>query len=526
MISLNQKISLSETGLLPVLVNDYLLQKEAISFLSAYPFSFDGFKKVLSDKASDSVDRKLLVEVLSSQYESISTTNSVTNNIQSLLSDKTFTVVAAHQPCLLMGPLYNIYKIAGAINITVQLKQQYPEYNFVPVFWMGSEDHDVMELNNTYINGRKIEWVTPGMGASGRWSTEGIKKVIDDLQAMGIGEDMMKVLKHGLETFSEFGRFTQYFVNELFQEYGLVVLDQDDARFKHRFASVIRDEIFSNRAEDVLKDNITFLERHYKAQAKPRPINFFYLGQGFRERIVFNPLSQRYEINNQAVTFSREEMKAEIEQHPERFSPNVIFRPLYQEILLPNLAFTGGAGELSYWLELKPLFNYYHVNYPLLVMRSSAVIVNAATQKKLEKLRLSIADFLGDIDVLINRYVMKQMDEESRLLTEKEQVELIFQAISDKAERADVTLKNSVQAEKQKVLATLENLESKMLKAEKRKQETAINQIRAIHAALFPDGILQERRENFLPYYSSQFIKEAVNQLNPFDKSFFIFAHD
>jgi bacillithiol biosynthesis cysteine-adding enzyme BshC len=526
MMALQQQIALNQTGLLPALVSDYLQQKESLAFLTSYPFELAAFKQVIADKSNDTVDRKLLVEVLSSQYQSIPTTSLVSDNIQSLLSEKTFTVVAAHQPCLFMGPLYNIYKIAGAINITVQLKQQYPDYHFVPVFWMGSEDHDVDELNHTYINGKKVEWPAPGTGAAGQWNTATMQQAVNQLHEMGLGEEMVQVLQQGLKTYTTFGPFTQYFVNELFQQHGLVVLNQDDVRFKQRFTSIIHDEIFNSRAEEVLKSNITFLDTHYKAQAKPRSINFFYLGEGFRERIILNPSTHRFEVNNQPISFSPEEMEAEIKQHPQRFSPNVIFRPLYQEMLLPNLAFIGGAGELSYWLELKPLFNYYRVNYPMLAMRSSAVLVNASTQKKLDKLSLTAADFMGDTEALINRYVQQHMGDETNLSAEKQRIEEAFEAVSAKAELADVTLKNNVQAEKQKALTALQNLEAKMLKAEKRKQETAVNQIRSIQAALFPEGTLQERRENFLPYYSPQFIDRAVSQLNPFSKAFFIFTQD
>lgn len=109
---------------------------------------------------------------------------------------------------------------------------------------------------------------------------------------------------------------------------------------------------------------------------------------------MFNSTSQKFEVNNTSVSFSRDEIISEIKNHPERFSPNVIYRPLYQEIILPNLAFVGGAGELSYWLELKPLFDYFQVNYPMQVMRNSAAIIHASVHKKLEKLNLKAEDFL------------------------------------------------------------------------------------------------------------------------------------
>ena len=136
MIQLNS-IPFTSLNLLPALVADYIQGKDAVFSLTKYPFAFSSFKNVISDKAKDNTDRKLLVEVLQSQYSAIPTSAAVTANIESLLSDTTFTVVAAHQPCLFFGPLYNIYKIAGAINLTNQLNQQFTNHHFVPVFWMG-----------------------------------------------------------------------------------------------------------------------------------------------------------------------------------------------------------------------------------------------------------------------------------------------------------------------------------------------------------------------------------------------------
>ena len=520
MISLLKEIDLDKTGLLSLLINDYLGNKQSLYHLYKYPFALSSFRDIIKDKSKDTVDRKLLVEVLNGQYAKIPTTGSVTNNIQSLLADNTFTVVASHQPCLLMGPLFNIYKITGAINLAAQLKNLYPNNNFVPVFWMGSEDHDIEELNNTYINGKKIVWSDAGTGAIGRLNTESLKGVFESLKEFSLAPELMAILTNGLVEYKTFGTFTQYFVNEIFKEYGLVVIDQDDARLKRKFSEVMLDEIVSSTALGLLKQNIEFLEANYKAQAKPRDINFFYLGEGYRERIIYNSLTQKFLVNNTSVAFNVEEIREEIETHPERFSPNVIYRPLYQEMVLPNLAFIGGAGELSYWLELEPLFDHYQVNYPMLILRSSAAIVNAQVIKKLEKLNLKIEDFFGEIESLITRYVKENMAPDISLVDEKNKLSLLFDAIAEKAEGVDATLKQNVAAEKQKALTVLENIEGKMLKAEKRKQETAINQIRSIHAVLFPENTLQERREGFASFYSTDFISEVVREADPMAKTF------
>ncbi len=526
MLQPKETINWTDAGTLPALVTDYIAQKEAIAFLTKYPFELNAFAQVIADKQNDSTNRTLLVDVLRLQYSIIPTTDIVTANIESLLESNTFTVTAAHQPCLFLGPLYNVYKIASAVALANQLKQQYQQCNFVPVFWLGSEDHDVEELNHVFVNSKKITWEGAGTGASGRWSTATMQAAIDELKAIVNQPEVIAILEEAVKKYATFGRLSQYFVNELFKQYGLVVLDQDDARLKQLFAGYIKDEVLNSRATKVLKPTIDFLEVNYKAQAKPRDINFFYLGEGYRERIVLNEASGRYEVNNKDILFSRDEIVAEIDSHPERFSPNVIFRPLYQEVILPNLAFVGGAGELSYWLELKPLFDYHQVNYPMLAMRSSVALLTPPVLKKLDKLGLTAKQFLGDVEQLINNYVKQGLTDDANLAVEKQKADEFFEAIIAKAEKADTTLKQSATTEKQKLLTALDNLEGKMLKAEKRKQETTVNQIRSIQDALFPGGIGQERYENFIPFYYPAFIDELVPYLNPLDKQFKVFVKE
>lgn len=526
MLQPKETINWTDAGILPALVTDYIAQKELISFLTKYPFQLAAFSQVIDDKQADNTNRTVLVDVLRSQYSTIPTTEAVTTNINALLDTNTFTVTAAHQPCLFLGPLYNVYKIASAIALANQLKQQYPQCNFVPVFWLGSEDHDVEELNHINIDGKKITWHNAGTGASGRWSTATMQAAIDELKATVNQPEVISILEEGVKKYSTFGRLSQYFVNELFKQHGLVVLDQDDARLKKLFAAYIKDEVLNSRATKVLKPTIDFLDANYKAQAKPRDINFFYLGDGYRERIVLNEASGRYEVNNKNILFSRDEIVVEIENHPERFSPNVIFRPLYQEVILPNLAFVGGANELNYWLELKSLFDYHTVNFPMQIMRSSVALVAPPVLKKLDKLGLTAMHFLGDVEQLINTYVKQSLSDDANLIIEKQKAEELFEAIIAKAEKTDATLKQSATTEKQKLLTALDNLEGKMLKAEKRKQETTVNQIRSIKEALFPAGIGQERYENFIPFYYPGFIDELVQYLNPLDKQFKVFVKE
>ncbi|MBS1686289.1 MAG: bacillithiol biosynthesis cysteine-adding enzyme BshC [Bacteroidetes bacterium] len=513
------------------LVADYISGNPALRHLYKYDLSIDTFAQVMADKAKDPIDRPLLVSVLKRQYRNVDASDKTKLNIDSLLSPDTFTVTAAHQPCVLLGPVFNIYKISSTINLANQLKAKYPEKNFVPVFWMGSEDHDFEELGTTYIYGKKIEWPAAAGegGAYGRRRLDTFVNVLNEAELIlgEAGKPLIDKMRAGLDKFTRFGEYTRYIINELFADTGLVVIDQDDAELKQRFAPIIQDELEHSSAIKALDPTLQWLEAKYSVQATPREINLFYLADNIRDRIV----RQEGELytNTLLVHGSRVRIPTGTQkQDYSVFSPNVILRPVYQELILPNLAFIGGAGELSYWLELKPVFEHHKVNYPMLVMRSSMTVINTSQLRKLEKLGLSVVDFLGNIDTLISNFVKSKLSAEMQFDVETKTLEALYDSIAIKAETVDPTLKGTVLAEKQKQLNALQALEGRIVKAEKRKQEDAINQIKALHAAIAPQNSWQERIENFSSFYvkDPNYIQHIVEAADPFQRAMLVLNLD
>lgn len=499
------------------LVADYISGNPALRHLYKYDLNIDAFVQVMADKAKDPIDRPLLVSVLKKQYHNIEASDRTKLNIESLLSADTFTVTAAHQPCVMLGPVFNIYKISSTINLANQLKAKYPEKNFVPIFWMGSEDHDFEELGTTYIYGKKVEWpAAEGEGgAYGRRKLDSFVNVLNEAELIlgEAGKPLIDKLRAGLDRFTRFGEYTRYVINELFADTGLVVIDQDDAELKQRFAPIIKDELEHSSAIKALDSTLQWLEANYSVQATPREINLFFLGENSRERIT------RKDGSYLPLSFG--------EGPGERWgsiSPNVILRPVYQEMILPNLAFIGGAGELSYWLELKAVFEHHKVNYPMLVMRSSMTVLNTSQLRKLEKLGLTVADFFGNIDTLISNFVKSKLSAEIQFDEETKSLEALYDSIAIKAETVDPTLKGTVLAEKQKQLNALQALEGRIVKAEKRKQEDAINQIKTLHAAIAPMNSWQERIENFSSFYLKDlnYIRHMVELADPFQKAMLV----
>jgi bacillithiol synthase len=493
-----------------------------------YTVDNQSFAKVISDKKSQNVNRKLLVEVLKKQYENFDFSEKTAASIALLTNENTFTVTTAHQPSLLLGPLYFIHKIASTINLARQLNTQYPDNQFIPMFVIGGEDHDFEEVSSINLFGKKITWQSEEKGAVGMMQTESLKAVLEELKPI-LGESenantIFALIEKNYTTHKIYQTATQGLINDLFGKYGLLVLNPNDKALKANFTPFILKEILEQPSQKLVEHTQQLLGNlGFKAQAFPREINLFYLKEQLRERIVFE--ENMYKVLNTNYTFSRAEIIKEVENYPERFSPNVVLRPLYQEVTLPNLAYIGGGGEIAYWLERKTQFEFFQVNFPMLIRRNSAVIIDEASQKKMEKLDLTYEDLFQDSDFLAKNYVTKNASGELNILQEKTDLRAIFNRIENIAKEIDTTLTNAVAAEAVKQLAALDQLENRLVRAEKQKHEVALNQIKNLLQKFCPNNGLQERFDNFLPYYvkyGNELFEMLIENLNPLEQGFVV----
>lgn len=509
-------IPYSQTNSFTKLVLDYLEGAESLTPFYSHRPDLDGIKKGIEERKGFQTERKILVEVLQEQYASLQHTTNVSANIEALLSADTFTVCTAHQPNLFTGPLYFVYKVLHTISLAQFLKEQLPQYHFVPVYYMGSEDADFAELNHTYVDGKKIEWKKEQKGAVGRMVVDRtLLQLIDELEGQLVYEPFGKEVVNLLRKCYVPGRTIQdatfELVNELYGEWGLVVLIPDHPKLKAIMQTVFEEDIFNNTSSQIVAETSERLDEAYKAQAYPREINLFYLKDNIRERI--EKREDRFYVLNTAISFDEEALKNELQQHPARFSPNVILRGLYQETILPNLAFIGGGGETAYWLQLRDLFQHYGVPYPVLVLRNSFLIVEEKWQEKCQKIGLSVADLFQPTDELMKEIVARNAEHSVALNGTFEKAEALFEEVRQKAENIDQTLSQYVAAIKARSIKELQELEKKMLRAEKRKYTDHQRQIEAIKDVLFPLDGLQERVENFSGFYAKwgrSFIEELL----------------
>ncbi len=485
----------------------------------------DGFKKQLEEKTFS--HRETLRNVLIDQYKDYKSSEKSIHNIELLTDSNTFTVTTGHQLNLFTGPLYFIFKIVSTIKLAQRLKQSFPHKNFVPVFWMATEDHDFAEINHTSLFGKTIQWDVPATGATGRIKTRGIEETVKEYQSiLGLSENSSKLSELIENSYIHKGTLaeaTKHLVNTLFAEYGLIIIDADTPVLKKLFVPIIKEDILKNVSFNTISKTTEALEKEgYKAQVHIREINFFYLTDNFRERIIKNA-DGRYEVLNQNLLFTEEDLLKEIENHPERFSPNAVLRPLYQEVVLPNLAYIGGAAEVAYWMQLKEMFGHYKVSFPILIPRNSAMLTDDSIAEKIFRLNFTFKSIFKDSEVLKKEYVRLHTTNRLNLDDEWREIKGIFEKIKLRSHKIDPSLAPSTDAVKARLKRTFDSLEKKLVKAEQRNFSESQVQIERIKDKLFPGGILQERVENFAFYYlkyGDSFIEELIKNLEPLDFKF------
>ncbi len=505
-----------QTGAFSKIALDYLDQAASLKPFFAHPPSPAGMQKAMEARKGFANNREILVGELKKQYAGINTTEKVRKNIESLLSQGTFTITTAHQNNIFTGPLYFIYKILHVIRLADQLKDAFPNNHFVPVFYIGTEDADLEELNHIYLGPEKLVWNTGQTGAVGRMKADKeLVKLVDRIE----GE--LSVLPNGKEICALFRQYyregltiadtTFGLVNDLFSEYGLVILLPDNAALKRQMIPLFKDELLQQRAAGIVEQSTARLEAAgYKMQAHPREINLFYLKDNIRARIVKQGAG--YKVQGEGISFSEAELLDELETYPDRFSPNVILRGLYQETILPNIAFVGGAGETAYWLQYKDLFEHYRVPFPMLVLRNSFLIVDNKAQEKIAKLGFSMEDLFLPEEELMNRLVARESGKEIKLNGSLEELTRLYESIKKQAVSTDPTLEKHVEALKTRTVYRISELEKKMLRAEKRKFSDQRRQLHAVKEQLFPGNGLQERHDN-LAYYYARWGRDFIDAL-------------
>jgi len=500
----NDCITYQNSGYFSRLIVDYLDQKaELKSLYNRFP-TLENFKLQIEEKSKNFriENREILAKALLNQYHKFEISEASSKNIELLKKPNTYTITTGHQLNLFTGPLYFLYKIISVINLTKELKNAYPENNFVPVYWMATEDHDFDEINYFNFKGKKIQWKKESKGPVGRLNTSGLDEVYEQFSnELGLGNNakyLRELFKKSYLENDNLADATRYLANELFKNEGLVILDGDDSELKKLFIPFAKNELLHQTSFKKVNETLQLL-KEYNVQVNPREINLFYLQDDLRERIIFE--NGNFKINNTLLSFSESEILTELEKNPENFSPNVILRPLYQEVILPNLCYIGGGGELAYWLELKSNFEANTITFPILLLRNSVLVATKKQVEKMERLNLNWADVFQNQQMLINEKTKAISEFTIDFSEQKEFLKNQFKALYEISNKTDKSFLGAVKAQEVKQLKGLDTLEKKLLKAEKRIYKEKLDRIILHQNELFPNQTLQERKSNFSDFY-------------------------
>ena len=505
---------------------DYLAGSTYLSqFLPSFPYSEAKLIESAKNRiAQFSKEKRLcLTDSLTRQYATFNS-NQIKKSIELLAKEDTVCVTTGHQLCIFGGPLYFIYKIAGAIKLARNLRKK--GLRVVPVFWMASEDHDFEEISKTSIFGKEIVWETNQKGAVGRmFLDDDFEKTLLQVESILGDSEKAKALREILRSAYKIGatlsEATRKYVHLLFGDEELLVLDADDIELKAQFSSIVRQELTSQKVDSSIQATLKAMkEKELKIQVNPRKINLFYLD---RERSRISSRDNSFETVDGRKEWTAAELIVETAKHPERFSPNVLLRPIYQELIIPNIAYIGGGAELAYWMELKTSFDAFDVSYPYVLLRNSAQLLSKSILKRWEKLGLDLSDIFSS-KLELESKILELSNVHFSIEEEFEQIQKAFAQLEAKALSIDAGLKGQLGAEHVKINKQLRNLEARIRRSAKQKEEIKLNQLNTLTEKFFPRGSLQERKDNVLEFLlqDGNLIPHLIESLDPLHPKFIL----
>ncbi|WP_044201826.1 bacillithiol biosynthesis cysteine-adding enzyme BshC [Flammeovirga sp. OC4] len=504
------KIPFETAGLYGKMFLDYLSEKEEIKPLFKYSPQLSSFDQIIENRSDfTDVSRQRLVTSLHEQYSKIEAYPK--EQVDLLLEKDTYTIITGHQLNIFTGPLFFVYKIAATINLCKQLKEKHPDKNFIPVYWMATEDHDFEEIASFQLGGRKYTWEHPNpSGPVGRLSLDGIDKILDRIK------DMPGLFVKAYSESENLTEATRKIVNALFKDYGLVCVDADHKTLKEPFKDIIKKELHEGVSFDkVSKTNAVIEAQGYKTQIFAREINLFYMDDGVRLRL--EKTADGFQTVGGELTWSSAEIDNLVEESPEKFSPNVVLRPVLQEILLPNLAYLGGPAEVIYWLQLKEAFDAYNVHYPMVLPRGFCLVLDGHFSERWRKSGWPLEQLLQPKREIEEQILDSNNEVDTDIAAELEKIELAYSDILSKAKAITPNLEKHVDAEKVRMLKRVKHTQNKLRKEGKRKIQDDIERVLCIRECLLPNNAPQERIVNLMEFWPKNvdFIPELIGELDP-----------
>jgi bacillithiol biosynthesis cysteine-adding enzyme BshC len=528
MLKLYETIKLPYAGLISPIVADYLKKDDFLTAQVQGWFEPKSFESLIKTRNFSSSQRQILVQSLIEKYTNLKLIShkKAKQQIESLAKEDTFTITTGHQLSLFGGTFFMAFKILKTIKLGRELKLRFPENDFVPILWLASEDHDFEEIKGTWWQNKYLTWDTQSFEKpTGELSVQTLQPVVEELlislETMGgIGSTLKQWIKNAYQGNHTLAEASINYYHNLFAEEGLIVIDANQKTLKEALKPVITKDLFTedNYTAQLISDRR--LSERYKLQIKARNGNIFYLHETHGRRMI-KKQKKGFKLADTDMHFGLEEMKVEIENYPERFSPNVNVRPIYQELILPNIAYIGGPAEIAYWLQLKPIFDANKVNFPALVLRFMGAVVPDGIEKKLSKLQLSTSAVLGNPTEVTERYLAKVNPFDYNLAMNKILNE--YQSIIDSIIHKEPGLAKEFLTMKLEAKRAFKSRRSDYKMTTRKGKEEAIARLLKIRSSFYPNGILQERIETYLSLQLKVGLnlnKELLEIISPFESEF------
>ena len=503
-----------ETDFFSTISNDITYHQDKLTSFLNRRYDVAHFQQQIEEKSAVFSDekRRVLNHAIHHQYATLNPSGKVLQNIDLLADPTTFSVTTGHQIALYGGPLYFLYKIVHVIQLSELLAHRFPSHHFVPVFWMATEDHDFEEIATINLFGNTLKWETDQSGPVGRMNLdEGFLRLKYEMLGYFQKDAVTTALIQDYYTSADanLSDATRRFVHDLFHDKGLVIVDGDDPQLKRLFESTLIKEITTGFSSQAVEEQTKALtELGYKPQVNARAINLFLMDDQIRERIIQTDDGQ---FRAGEELFSSDQMLQLIHDEPHRFSPNVVLRPLYQETILPNLAYIGGGGEMAYWLQLKRVFDAVDELYPLIAVRNSAQIIDKVALKKMAKLGLDVSAIFHPIDLLKKEIVLKASDDELNFDAMDQKTSELSDELLRMITTVDDGLKSFALAEITRLSKQVEGVKQKLIRQQKKKFEEEMSALESLLDKLFPGGGLQERKESSLGWMAKYGAQELLS---------------
>ncbi len=524
-----RRVPFSALPAFPDLFATYCSRYETVADFYAGDFRSVEARRAAADRAAAmNRDRETLVGILLDQNGRWGMDERTHAHIKALRDPRSATVVTGQQVGLFGGPLYTIYKIITMLQLTRKLQEETGR-PAAPVFWLEGEDHDFEEIASVTLlrenepvsvrySGPSLSNAVNAGPAGSLVPGEDIRDLLSRIEEILPPTDFREPLlqavraayKPDVTLLDAFARL----IKALFPESGIVFINPNDARLKRMAAPLFRREIEDPEAVvSRMKAVSERLQRAgFHAQVHPRSTNLFLLEEGGRYAI--DAAGDGFRLRGKDRQFTRKELSAILEQQPERFSPNVVFRPLMQDLVLPTAAYVAGPGEVSYFAQFKPVYEWAGVAMPLIYPRASVSLVETKVEKVLERYGLTVADMERDLERLFGRVALQEseVDLDEAFRQAARSLHEAVGAIRPVVEKVDPTLAKSAEATRAALVKEWERLRERVLKAEKRNHDEIRGRLEKALVNLLPFGKPQERVLSAL-YFLNKYSPELLRAL-------------